>query len=132
MIYSIKRKLIDLDLLGLHAILGQERRQIATSTCSKQSSHGTYLNELTYKKKPHIQLKQIYIFLWSLQLSNNYKSTFIYSLKIVHIDQFQTQQDSRASLVAIDREEEIKVRFSKVSKNLCISLNSCVFSNFTF
>lgn len=56
MIYSMKRKLIDLDLLGLHAILGQERRQIATS---KQSSHGTYLNELTYNK--HIQVKQIYI-----------------------------------------------------------------------
>lgn len=56
MIYSIKRKLIDLVFLGLHAILGQERRQIATT---KQSSHGTYLNELFYNK--HIQIKQIYL-----------------------------------------------------------------------
>lgn len=51
-----------------------------------------------------------------MQLSNNYKSTFIYSLKIVHIDQFQTQQDSRASLVALDRGEEIKVRVLKFQK----------------
>lgn len=56
MIYSMKKKLIDLDLLGLHAILGQERRHIAST---KQSSHGTYLNELFYNK--HIQIKQIYI-----------------------------------------------------------------------